>query len=102
MTRRIPRPAHTGPLRPARPDRRGQPRAGHRRRPGSRARPITPDRHHARTVLPHGEIHNYAFRPGRQGTPDDVAALVVHLASDESAYTTGADHVVNGGRTAGW
>lgn len=39
---------------------------------------------------------------GRLGTPADVAAIVVHLASDESAYTTGADHVVDGGRTVGW
>ncbi|WP_344597369.1 glucose 1-dehydrogenase [Actinomadura vinacea] len=38
---------------------------------------------------------------GRLGTPADVAAVVVHLASDESAFTTGADHVVDGGRIAG-
>jgi len=39
---------------------------------------------------------------GRIGTPAEVAAVVVHLASDDSGYTTGADHVVDGGRTAGW
>src|ERR1700752_544110 len=34
---------------------------------------------------------------GRLGTPPEIAALVVHLASDESAYTTGAIHLIDGG-----
>jgi 2-keto-3-deoxy-L-fuconate dehydrogenase len=36
---------------------------------------------------------------GRLGTPEEIAALVVHLASDESSYTTGALHIVDGGMT---
>lgn len=37
----------------------------------------------------------------RFGTVDEVAALCVHLASDESAYTTGAEFNIDGGLLAG-
>jgi 2-keto-3-deoxy-L-fuconate dehydrogenase len=36
---------------------------------------------------------------GRLGTAEEIAALAVYLASDESAYTTGSVHVVDGGMT---
>jgi 2-keto-3-deoxy-L-fuconate dehydrogenase len=36
---------------------------------------------------------------GRLGTPEEVAALAVYLASDESAFTTGAIHLIDGGFT---
>jgi len=39
---------------------------------------------------------------GRLGTASEVAALAVHLASPESAFITGADHVIDGGRSGGW
>lgn len=37
----------------------------------------------------------------RFGTPEEVAALAVYLASDESAYTTGAEFNLDGGMLAG-
>ena len=34
---------------------------------------------------------------GRIGKPEEIAALVTYLASDESTYTTGVAHVIDGG-----
>jgi cyclopentanol dehydrogenase len=36
----------------------------------------------------------------REGTPDDVARLVLFLAGDDSSYCTGSEFVVDGGLTA--
>ena len=38
---------------------------------------------------------------GRMGDADDVAHMVVYLASDESTFVTGTEMVVDGGYTAG-
>src|SRR5262249_21548851 len=38
---------------------------------------------------------------GRLGAAEEVAALAVYLASDESAFTTGTIHVIDGGFTFG-
>lgn len=34
---------------------------------------------------------------GRLGKPDEIASLAVYLASDESAFTTGQCHIIDGG-----
>jgi len=36
---------------------------------------------------------------GRIGTPEEIAALAVYLASDESSYTTGVAWSIDGGMT---
>lgn len=38
----------------------------------------------------------------RTGTPEEIAAMAVFLASTESSYCTGAEFVVDGGFTAGY
>ena len=44
---------------------------------------------------------NVAQTPlGRVGQPDEVAGLVVFLVSDESAFISGAEIVVDGGQVA--
>jgi 2-keto-3-deoxy-L-fuconate dehydrogenase len=36
---------------------------------------------------------------GRLGRPEEIAALAVYLASDESGFTTGQTHIIDGGWT---
>ena len=60
------------------------------------------------TSMLHAELPDLASRQeraalmplGRIGTVDDVANGVLYLASDESSFVTGAELVIDGGRTA--
>jgi acetoacetyl-CoA reductase len=35
---------------------------------------------------------------GRLGKPEEVAGLIIYLASDEAAFVTGANIAINGGQ----
>jgi NAD(P)-dependent dehydrogenase (short-subunit alcohol dehydrogenase family) len=37
---------------------------------------------------------------GRLGAPDEIAAAVLYLASDDAAFVTGTAFVIDGGLTA--
>ena len=58
--------------------------------------------HFARFPDPEAARHEYdrMVPIGRMGEPEEVAAMVVYLASDESSLSTGAEFVVDGGQTA--
>jgi 2-keto-3-deoxy-L-fuconate dehydrogenase len=54
----------------------------------------------AATAGPGGREMFVSRQPmGRLGTADEIASLAVYLASDESAFTTGVAHVIDGGWT---
>ena len=68
--------------------------------PGFIATPLATS---ARNVLGEEEFQRVVDRHalGRMGVADEVAGMVVYLASDESSFVTGAEIVVDGGYTAG-
>jgi len=69
--------------------------------PGTVETPSLHDRMRAQGDYEKARAAFVARQPmGRLGTPEEIAALVVYLASDASAYTTGQLHVIDGGWTA--
>jgi 2-keto-3-deoxy-L-fuconate dehydrogenase len=66
--------------------------------PGTIETPSMLDR--AASAGPNGREMFVARQPmGRLGTADEIAMLAVYLASDESAFTTGVAHIIDGGWT---
>lgn len=66
--------------------------------PGTIETPSMLDR--AAAAGPNGRELFVSRQPmGRLGTADEIAALAVYLASDESAFTTGVAHIIDGGWT---
>jgi 2-keto-3-deoxy-L-fuconate dehydrogenase len=66
--------------------------------PGTIETPSMLDR--AAAAGPNGRELFVSRQPmGRLGTADEIASLAVYLASDESAFTTGVAHIIDGGWT---
>ena len=66
--------------------------------PGTVESPSLQDRMRAQGDYETARAEFVARQPmGRIGQPEEIAALVVYLASDESSFTTGAVHVIDGG-----
>jgi 2-keto-3-deoxy-L-fuconate dehydrogenase len=66
--------------------------------PGTIATPSLDERIAARGDIEEARKAFVARQPmGRLGTAEEVAALALHLASDESGFTTGAIHIIDGG-----
>ncbi|MGE4612199.1 MAG: SDR family oxidoreductase [Paracoccaceae bacterium] len=66
--------------------------------PGTVESPSLQDRMRAHGDYETARAEFVARQPmGRIGQPDEIAALVVYLASDESGFTTGVAHVIDGG-----
>lgn len=68
--------------------------------PGTVATPSLDDRIAAQGGTDEARQAFVARQPlGRLGTAEEIAALAVYLASDESSFTTGATHLIDGGFT---
>jgi 2-keto-3-deoxy-L-fuconate dehydrogenase len=67
--------------------------------PGTVRTPSLADRVNALGGNPQAHWRNFKQRQpmGRLGEPHEIAALAVYLASDESSFTTGAIHIIDGG-----
>lgn len=75
---------------------------------GIRVNAISPGTIHTDSWTPVLERNPHALEEWKEryplhrvGTPEEVAALAAHLASDEAANTTGANFVMDGGLSAG-
>jgi 2-keto-3-deoxy-L-fuconate dehydrogenase len=68
--------------------------------PGTVQTPSLDERISARGDIEKARADFIARQPmGRFGTPEEIAALAVYLASDESSFTTGQIHIIDGGWT---
>ena len=66
---------------------------------GRRVAVVTLDLPERRNSMSEAMTRSWVRLMGRLGTADEIASLAVYLASDESAFTTGVAHVIDGGWT---
>ncbi|MGR3659680.1 MAG: SDR family oxidoreductase, partial [Paracoccaceae bacterium] len=68
--------------------------------PGTVESPSLHDRLHATGDFDKAMADFVARQPmGRLATPEEIASLVVYLASEDSSFTTGQAHIIDGGWT---
>jgi 2-keto-3-deoxy-L-fuconate dehydrogenase len=66
--------------------------------PGTVQSPSLEERMSAQGDFAKAQAEFVARQPmGRLGRPEEIAALAVYLASDESSFTTGQTHIIDGG-----
>ena len=66
--------------------------------PGTVHSPSLEERMSAQGDFAKAQAEFVARQPmGRLGRPEEIAALAVYLASDESSFTTGQTHIIDGG-----
>lgn len=63
---------------------------------GVRANAVSPG-----PVLTRPEMANMKTRLGRAAEPDEIVSLILYLCSDEAAFITGQNFVIDGGRSVG-
>ncbi|MCC7495287.1 MAG: SDR family oxidoreductase [Fimbriimonadaceae bacterium] len=66
--------------------------AGH----GVRANCVSPG-----PVLTRPEMANMTTRLGRAAAPDEIVTMIPYLCSDDDAFVTGQNFVIDGGRSVG-
>jgi len=52
-------------------------------------------------VLTRPEMANMKTRLGRAAEPEEIVKLILYLSSDDAAFVTGANYVIDGGRSIG-
>ncbi|MEN6545916.1 MAG: SDR family oxidoreductase, partial [Armatimonadia bacterium] len=52
-------------------------------------------------VLTRPAMANMKTRLGRAAEPDEIVSLILYLCSDEAAFITGSNYVIDGGRSIG-
>jgi 3alpha(or 20beta)-hydroxysteroid dehydrogenase len=52
-------------------------------------------------VLTRPEMANMKTRLGRAAEPEEITKLILYLCSDDAAFITGSNYVIDGGRSVG-